>query len=125
MTVRREIAELCRESAEGVVLTIQPPPVLFAAIDALCGFAPRPMDPRPAQSATGLISERPSARINDLSQMGFIESLTAREREVLQSLAKGFKNMELADRLCISETTVRRHFLMPPDRAGKTILHQS
>ena len=107
-------AQLTREAlaagAEGVVLTIQPPPVLFAAIDALCGFAPRPMNPRPALSATGLISERPSAQHNDLPRKGFIESLTSREREIIQSLAKGFKNKEIADRLCISETTVRHHF---------------
>jgi LuxR family maltose regulon positive regulatory protein len=43
-------------------------------------------------------------------RMGFIESLTSREREVIQSLAKGFTNMQIADRLFISETTVRHHF---------------
>lgn len=96
--------------AEGVVLTIQPPAVLFAAIESLCGCAPTPMASRPAQSATGLISDRPSARIMDLTRTGFIESLTSREREIIHSLAKGFKNKEIADRLCISETTVRHHF---------------
>ena len=96
--------------AEGVVLTIQPPAVLFAAIDSLCGFALRPMDSRPAQSVTGLNSDRPSARSNDRTRTGFVESLTSREREVIHSLAKGFKNKEIADRLCISQTTVRHHF---------------
>ena len=96
--------------AEGVVLTIQPPAVLFAAIESLCGVVPRPMDHRPEQSTTGLISDRPSARSNDLLRQGFVESLTSREREVIRSLAKGFKNKEIADRLCISETTVRHHF---------------
>jgi DNA-binding NarL/FixJ family response regulator len=96
--------------AEGVVLTLQPPAVLYAAIASLFGGVPRSMDPRPAQSAAGLISGRPSARNNDLPLSGFIENLTSREREVLQSLAKGFKNTEIADRLCISETTVRHHF---------------
>ncbi|MEK7349891.1 MAG: response regulator transcription factor [Nitrospirota bacterium] len=96
--------------AEGVVFTIQPAAVLFAAIESLCGGVPRYMDPRPVQSADGPISDRPSARSNDLTRTGFIESLTYREREVIQSLAKGFTNMEIADRLCISETTVRHHF---------------
>jgi DNA-binding NarL/FixJ family response regulator len=96
--------------AEGVVLTLQPPAVLFAAIASLFGGAPRSMDPRPAQSATGLISDRPWAGSNDQPRSGFIESLTSREREVIQSLAKGFNNTEIADRLCISETTVRHHF---------------
>ena len=96
--------------AEGVVLTIQPPAVLFAAIESLCGVVPRPMDHRSAQSATGLVSDSPSARSNDLTRTGFIESLTSREREIVRSLAQGFKNKEIADRLCISETTVRHHF---------------
>ena len=96
--------------AEGVVLTLQPPAVLFAAIASLFGGVPRSMGPRPEQFATGLISDRPSAKCNDLTRVGFIESLTSREREVIQSLAKGFNNMEIADRLCISETTVRHHF---------------
>jgi len=96
--------------AEGVVFTIQPAAVLFAAIESLCGGVPRSMASGPAQSSAGLISYRPSARSNDLNRAGFIESLTSREREVLQSLAKGFTNVEIADRLCISETTVRHHF---------------
>lgn len=95
--------------AEGVVLTIQPPAVLFAAIDSLCGFAPRSIDSQPAQSAIGLTSNRPSAIINDLPPIGFIESLTSREREIIHSLTKGLKNKEIADKLCIAETTVRHH----------------
>ena len=102
--------EALAAGAEGVVLTIQPPAVLFAAIESLCGSVPRPMDSQPAQFATGLTGGRPSARSNEQRQVGFIESLTTREREVIQSLAKGFSNMEIADRLCISETTVRHHF---------------
>lgn len=102
--------EALAAGAEGVVLTIQPPAVLFAAIESLCGSVPRPMDSQPAQFATGLTGGRPSARSNEQRRVGFIESLTAREREVIQSLAKGFSNMEIADKLCISETTVRHHF---------------
>ena len=68
------------------------------------------MDSQPAQFATGLTGGRPSARSNEQRRVGFIESLTTRERQVIQSLAKGFSNMEIADKLCISETTVRHHF---------------
>jgi DNA-binding NarL/FixJ family response regulator len=104
------IREALAAGAEGVVLTIQPAAVLFAVIESLCGGVPRSIGPRPGESVTGLISDRPSAKSNDLTRVGFIESLTSREREVIQSLAKGFTNMEIADRLCISETTVRHHF---------------
>ncbi len=35
--------------------------------------------------------------------------LTSREREVITLLGEGLKNKQIADRLCISETTVRHH----------------
>jgi DNA-binding NarL/FixJ family response regulator len=36
-------------------------------------------------------------------------SLTRREREIVTLVAEGLTNKELADRLCISEATVRTH----------------
>ncbi len=107
-------AKLTRDAlaagAEGVVLTIQPPAVLFAAIESLCGLAPRPMDHRPAQSAIGLIGGRSSAGGNDRTRAELNGSLTSRELEIIHSLARGFKNKQIADRLSIKEATVRRHF---------------
>jgi len=38
-----------------------------------------------------------------------ISSLTDREREVISLIGEGMKNKQIADRLCISETTVRHH----------------
>jgi DNA-binding NarL/FixJ family response regulator len=109
-------ANLTREAlaagAEGVVLTIQPPAVLFAAIESLCGLAPRPMDNRPAQSPIGLIGDRSSVRSDDRTQAGLTGGLTSRELEIIHSLARGFKNKQIADRLCIKEATVRRHFTL-------------
>jgi DNA-binding NarL/FixJ family response regulator len=68
-------AKLTREAlaagAEGVVLTIQPPAVLFAAIESLCGFAPKPADNRPAQSAMDLIGDRSSVENDDQMRAGF------------------------------------------------------
>jgi two-component system, NarL family, nitrate/nitrite response regulator NarL len=38
-----------------------------------------------------------------------IATLTRREREVVELVGQGMKSQEVADRLCISETTVRHH----------------
>ena len=40
---------------------------------------------------------------------GMVESLTRREREIVALIAEGLTNRELADRLCISEATIRTH----------------
>ena len=101
--------EALAAGAEGVVLTIQPPAVLFAAIESLSGFVPRPMGDRPAQSADSLMGDRPSAKSHEPTRQGLIESLTHREWEIVHLIAKGFKNKEISDRLCIAETTVRHH----------------
>jgi two-component system, NarL family, nitrate/nitrite response regulator NarL len=38
-----------------------------------------------------------------------IKTLTAREREIIKLIGQGMKNQAMADRLCISEATVRHH----------------
>jgi len=102
--------EALAAGADGVVLTIQPPAVLFAAIDSLRGFAAGSVDNRPAPPPLSLTHDRSSDRKKDRTQAGFIESLTSRELEIVHFLAKGLKNKQIADRLYISETTVRHHF---------------
>jgi len=104
--------EALAAGADGVVLTIQPPAVLFAAIGSLCGLAPGFIDSRPAQSAIGLIGERSSARNDDRTRVGIKRGLTSRELEIIHSLAKGFKNKQIAERLLIKEATVRRHLTL-------------
>ena len=44
-------------------------------------------------------------------ESGKIQSLTNREREVISLVCKGLRNQEVADRLFISEKTVRNHMV--------------
>jgi DNA-binding NarL/FixJ family response regulator len=50
-----------------------------------------------------------SGRGNADPEQEKIDSLTEREREVIDLIAKGMKNQQIADALFISESTVRRH----------------
>jgi DNA-binding NarL/FixJ family response regulator len=102
--------EALASGAEGIVLNVQPPAVLFAAIESLCGFVQKPAVSVSWEPANSLLGSKSADRSNDVSRKGFIESLTARECEIVHALAKGLKNKEIADKLCISETTVRHHF---------------
>lgn len=105
----KTIVDALSAGAEGVVLNVQPPAVLIAAIESLSCFAPRPAGDRSAQSADCQISDMSSAESKDLAPTGSIESLTTREREIIVLIAKGLRNKSIADRLYVSDTTVRHH----------------
>lgn len=102
------VRKALRTGAAGVVLKVQPPAVLNAAIESLCGLAPK-------RSETPLTRPNPlplngfpgeSAKRQDVSR---ISSLTRREREIIRLIGKGLKNKDIAGQLGISEITVRHH----------------
>ena len=49
------------------------------------------------------------SRTPESSEKSKIESLTKREREIIVLIAQGLKRTQIADKLCISEITVRNH----------------
>jgi len=46
-----------------------------------------------------------------LAQRALRNEISVREREILQLVAQGMKNKEIADKLCISEFTARNHVI--------------
>lgn len=101
------VYDALRAGATGFLLKDSPPADVVRAIQVAAAG-----DSLLAPSVTRrLVAEfantpRTSPRIGDDASLG---SLTQREREVLVEIAKGASNSELAERLFISETTVKSH----------------
>jgi DNA-binding NarL/FixJ family response regulator len=94
----------------GIVLKMQPPAILITAIRELCRAcgqnSVRNWAKEDAQASRGGRAIDPS---NDSSTMSKVRSLTAREREIIRLLGLGLKNKDIANRLSISDITVRHH----------------
>jgi DNA-binding NarL/FixJ family response regulator len=107
--------ELARKAlalgAAGVVLKIQPPTVLIAAIQDLC--PPYSLGSMPKSLATEAKQSKNQKSLNtytaDAEGTRKIQSLTTRELEVIRLIALGLKNKDIANRLSISDITVRHH----------------
>jgi DNA-binding NarL/FixJ family response regulator len=56
-----------------------------------------------------LIGEFARLRPRSTIRPGAVDALTARETEVLRLIAEGMSNLEIADRLVVSEETVKTH----------------
>lgn len=97
--------------AAGVVLKIQPPAVLIAAIQDLCPrYSYESISKSFATNTKMTKSQKASkAYSGNPEDMVKIESLTARELEVVRLIAQGLKNKDIANRLSISDITVRHH----------------
>ncbi len=93
--------------ALGVVLKDRAPEVLLLAIEKVtkgeAWLEPHVM----ATALTNLWQNRQAPRADPETEK--IASLTEREREVIELVAKGYKNQKIGEILFISEPTVRRH----------------
>ena len=95
----------------GIVLKMQPPAILIAAIRELSQIhrpaaMPRNGAREDARSQNGV---RSIGRSDDPDTRVRVNSLTAREREIIRLLGRGLRNKDIANRLSISDITVRHH----------------
>ena len=91
--------------AAGIILKTQPPSVLIAGIHSLGRRDPEVRIQGRETVPTGDLQYGK----NSLYAPDGIDSLTGREREIVRLIASGLKNKEVANRLHISDITVRHH----------------
>ncbi len=72
----------------------------------------------PPREAAALVAEAAVTREEERSFLEALQTLTVREREILQALAEGLDNLAIAERLGISERTVRNHIVALLDKLG-------
>ena len=94
-----------RAGASGFVLKDLPPELLVVAVRTVAdgGALLAPSITR------RLIGQFAAQRAPDAALVGRLESLTARERDVVTAVARGQSNAEIAQRLYIGPSTVKSH----------------
>ncbi|WP_348647922.1 response regulator transcription factor [Bowdeniella massiliensis] len=98
-----------RAGASGFLLKDTPPADLITAIrNVASGEAV--LSPRITSRMLELFGEKlPTEEAADSAHSAAINSLTVREREVLELIATGASNAEIASELFVSETTIKTH----------------
>jgi DNA-binding NarL/FixJ family response regulator len=98
------VYDALRAGASGFVLKDVPPEQLIDGIRAVVSGESM-LSPAITQRMIEVFLDRPPAS----TPSGQLDSLTPREREILLLLARGLSNAEIAERLVVSETTVKTH----------------
>ena len=117
------VRDALRAGAHGYVLKNAPPEEIVEAVRRVAAGRPV-LDPRLAEAVATILRGDPE----EDSLRRRVETLTAREAEVLRLAAGGANNAEIAKQLFISEGTVKNHMtsvlqkLDVPDRTNAAIL---
>ncbi|EOB1204358.1 TPA: response regulator [Photobacterium damselae] len=114
---RADIKALVAAGADGYLLKDTEPDELIALLhQALAG----------GEAYSSIVKEYLS---DDLAQDSLLSALTDRELQILQEVAKGHRNKQIADTLFISESTVKVHMksllkkLQVKSRTAATVLY--
>ena len=98
------VYDALRAGASGFLLKDVPPEQLVEGIRAVVSGEAL-LSPAITRRMIEVYLDRPPAG----TPPAVLDSLTPREREILVLLARGLSNAEIADRLVVSETTVKTH----------------
>jgi DNA-binding NarL/FixJ family response regulator len=100
------VVESLRAGASGFLLKDAPPEDLVEAIQIVAAG-----EALLAPSVTRRLLDRVASRLPSANENAIpaLSELTDRELEVLKLLARGLSNAEIAERLVVSETTVKTH----------------
>lgn len=94
-----------RAGVSGFLLKVSPPEQLIEAVRAVAGGGGL-LDPSVTLRVIESFAAAPPSRIQ---RSALLDSLTARERDVLALLARGLSNSEIAADLYLGEATVKTH----------------
>jgi DNA-binding NarL/FixJ family response regulator len=103
--------------ARGVVMLDQPGHILIKALQKVCAGEVWLDRARTAGVVNRLTRRRGGDDDPDVTK---IETLTAREREIVTLVTEGLNNKEIAERLFISEATARNHLTSILDKLDVT-----
>jgi DNA-binding NarL/FixJ family response regulator len=104
---------------DGVILKIQPPAVVLAAIEALYSDANN-QAPVKRHNVVDVTMRATAQQEVDPNAQPFVwlDGLTERQREIINLVGQGLSNKDIADQLCISDSTVRHHLTSIFDKVG-------
>ncbi len=104
------VLEMLKNGALGYLLKDVEPNVLIKAIHVV-NEGNAFVDPKLAERLFGGLNELENVneKAREMWREGRSERLTSREMDVLQCIAKGFNNQDIAKALTVSEKTVKNH----------------
>lgn len=117
------VRDALKAGADGYILKNIPPQKLFDSIRAMRSGGVL-ISPEVAYKVAAWDNHSDAERANDPVErnaaQSVFESLSGREREIIEHIALAYTNREIADRMCISEQTVKNHITRVYSKLGVT-----